>query len=169
MYESPEMYDDAFTAPLDDELIAEHDLERILDPWLPQPDHRILEQTRYLPLPDGKTEDLESPRITHPMPYMALLQASATHYHAMAAAWEGQTTSTAARLLWLELGVRTIADTHPLVWLESTPMMRALRAWAGDIDREHHVTARKAKNRYTDSVDPFALPEPGEPDSAPDE
>lgn len=41
---------------------------------------------------------------------------------------EEQTTGTAARVIWRNLGIRTIRHAHPLVWHDATPLMRALRA-----------------------------------------
>jgi hypothetical protein len=47
-----------------------------------------------------------------------------------------------------------VADEHPLVWLESTPMMRFLRAWAdgpaSPLSRAHESPA---DDRYDDDGD----------------
>jgi hypothetical protein len=158
MYDQPDINEDPFLAPLDDASILEEDLERLLDPWLPQPDHRVLEQTRYLPLPQGGTQDLFEPNAGSPLPYIALLQATVSRYHQMAVAWEQQTTSTATRLLWAALGIRTIAETHPLVWLEATPMMRELREWQQYVGKDAAAPPPPPRrNRYNDpDIDPFA-------------
>lgn len=160
MFDNDDQNLDPFTAPLDDHAIREEDLDRLLDPWTPVPDHRTLEQTRYIALPTGAIQDLYDGTVTNPLPYIALLQATVGRYHSVAALWEEQTTSTATQLVWTALGIRTIAETHPLVWLESTPMMRFLRAWeappAGPTKAGEGSTA---PNRYSDdSVDPFDLP-----------
>jgi hypothetical protein len=159
MYDQPDINDDPFLAPLDDASILEQDLDRLLDPWLPQPDHRVLEQTRYLPLPKGGTQDLFEANAGSPLLYIALLQATVSRYHQMALAWEQQTTSTATRLVWAALGVRTVAETHPLVWLESTPMMRSLREWQHYVEQHDDHSPDPQPNRYNDpDIDPFATP-----------
>lgn len=159
---NPDVNTDPFDAPLDDALADERDLDRALDPWLPKPDHRVLFQTEWMPLPKGERERLASSTAPHPMAYLLYLQMLAAEFHAMAAAWESQTISTAGQLVWANLGIRTIAQTHPLVWLESTPLMRHLRRWqheAENPDVLRRATPEPAKNRYNDpDVDPFAIP-----------
>lgn len=151
--------DDPFTAPLDDMTIRHEDLDRLLDPWAPVPDHRTLEQTRYIALPTGGIQDLYDSRVTSPLPFIALLQATVGRYHSVAALWEEQTTSTATRLVWAALGVRAVADEHPLVWLESTPMMRFLRAWAHGLNApQPHADKPPAVDRYEGDADPFDPP-----------
>jgi hypothetical protein len=169
MFDNDDQHLDPFTAPLDDQTIREEDLDRLLDPWTPVPDHRTLDQTRLIALPTGTIQDLYDGTVTNPLPYIALLQATVGRYHGVAALWEEQTTSTATRLVWTALGIRTIAETHPLVWLESTPMMRFLRGWEAALDgRTKTGGGKAAPNRYDDdSIDPFDLP-PGAADSGDD-
>lgn len=149
---NPDTNTDPFDAPLDDALADDQDLDRALDPWLPRPDHRVLYQTEWMPLPKGERECLATSTAPHPMAYICYLQVLAAEYHQMAAAWEEQTTGTAARVIWRSLRIRSIAQTHPLVWLESTPLMRALRAWEAEADNPElprRSTPRPARTRYT--------------------
>lgn len=161
MYDMPEPYDDPFLAPLDDAAANEADLDAILDPWLPVPDQRVLQQTRWTPLPNGEREDLTTSAATHPMAYICYLQLDAQRLHQMAADWEAATTSTAVRILNWQLGIRPIAQIHPLIWLESTPLMRHLRRWqyeAENPDAPRRPSLRRSKSRYDNPVDPFSLP-----------
>lgn len=153
---------DPFTLPLDDAAVDEADLDAVLDAWLPAPDHRVLFQTRWMPIPKNEREDLTTSTAPHPMAYILYLQVTAARFHQLAADWETATTSTAARALWQQCGVRTIAETHPLIWLESTPLMRHLRQWQDEVENPEtprRATPKTAKTRYNDpDVDPFALP-----------
>lgn len=158
---TPEYSTDPFDASLDDAFANDADLDRALDPWLPRPDHRVLEQTEWMPLPKGERERLATSTAAHPMAYICYLQVLANEYHQMAAAWEDQTTCSAARVIWRNLGIRPISAIHPLVWLESTPLMRHLRLWEAEVENPEtprQVTPRPAKTRYNDpDIDPFAI------------
>lgn len=94
------------------------------------PEPRVLWQDEVFFLPDRSRLDV---RALDPGDAAELLEAlveSALGWHAAAARDERLTTSSGLRRALAAVGVPLVEDLDPLVWLESTALVRTLRARA---------------------------------------
>lgn len=96
------------------------------------PDWRTLHQTVVWLTSKGEGIPLDE---MHPADVEALLDAvrsDALDWHAQAASDEWYATSTAMRWAYQQLDVLMIGETHPQVWLNSTPLIREMERRVND-------------------------------------
>lgn len=112
---------------LDDAPMPYDELDRrcsLSERW---PDWRLLCQPFMWLTPDDDfvaLEDLDGPALAD---LLLHLRSNAPALHAQAATDEQYATSSAMRWAYEQLGVLPVADLHPLAWLDTTPLVRALR------------------------------------------
>ena len=92
------------------------------------PEPRALWQDEAFWLPDRTRLDLAALSGDGVRALVALLVGAAAGLHAVAVRDEDLTASSGLRRAMAHAGVPTIAEVDPLVWLESTLLVRSLRA-----------------------------------------
>jgi hypothetical protein len=91
------------------------------------PDHRVLFQTVVWLTSKGEAIPLDEMHVGDVEDLVAALQSDALEWHCQAASDEWYATSSAMRWAYQCLDVLMIGETHPQVWLASTPLIREMK------------------------------------------
>lgn len=114
------------TLSLDDAALTPDDLDRLYPPGTRYPDCRDLLRTDAWHDRHGGRHELHRIDQVDLESLLRALRSDAVALHAQAASDEQQTLSSALSWAYNVLDVDKIAYLHPLVWLDSTPLVRAL-------------------------------------------
>ena len=115
---------------LDDAELPDEELNRRYSVFLRWPDWRTLQQDVLWIDRDRQVHPLAGIAPEQVRAVLLDLASAAGYLHAQAASDEFYATSSGLAWALRSLGVRPVAAFHPLVWLASTPLVRALRARA---------------------------------------
>lgn len=121
------MYDDEPPWPplsLDDAALTQQELDERFPPGSRYPDHRDLLITDAWYDRHGQRHELHRLDASDLESLLLGLLSEAVTLHAQAASDEQQTLSSALSWAYNVLGVDKVAHLHPLVWLDSTPLVR---------------------------------------------
>lgn len=130
------MDDEPAWLDLDDAELPLEELNARYSVLLRWPDWRVLHQDKAWIDRDRQVHALGE--MTPEQVRTALLELGghAAYLHAQAAQDESYATSTGLAWALRQLGVRPVGAHHPLVWLDATPLVRALRARARRLHAE---------------------------------
>lgn len=119
------------TLSLDDAPLIAADLDRRYPPGTRFPDWHDLLQTDFWYDRHGGRHELDRLDQNDLESLLLALQSEAVLLHAQAASDEQQTLPSALAWAYNVLDVDRVAHLHPLVWLDTTPLVRALQRRLG--------------------------------------